>query len=133
MALMNRTRIALVSILMVTAGLVASKAQDSQLRMIIAPNVVCRAEPSATAAAGPPFRLGDIVTATKESQGGGATWYLDDSHFDPCWVVASSTAEFSTSNPDEGLLAIFDRLEQRGEPPTFPEFVEVTNLFEDDF
>jgi hypothetical protein len=134
MATLIRSRIRLLSIvlLFLVAGAVTFHAQDSQLRMIIGANAVCRAEPDETAAtATPPLRLGDIITVTKQQDAGGVAWYRDDSQ--ACWVSGPLTAEFSPASPDAALLAIFDRLEQRTNPVTFEEFVEVTNLLEDDF
>jgi hypothetical protein len=135
MAIRTRSRIGLLSLLLLAAGTVTFHAQDSQLRMIIGANAVCRAEPNETAAvAARPFRMGDILTVTKQQDVGGVAWYRDDSQSSgTCWVYGPLTAEFSPASPEAALLAIFDRLEQRPEPVSFVEFVEVTNLLEDDF
>jgi hypothetical protein len=112
----------------------AAFSQDSELRMIIGANAVCRAQASPTAATtGEPFRLGDVLTVTKKTEVNGATWYSDDTQPGACWVSGDLTASFDTSDPEAAFVAMFERIEHQTTPVTFPEFVEVTNLLEDDF
>ena len=131
--MITRSHVALVPVLLALAA-PAAFPQDSDLRMIIDANAICRAQPSASAAAaGQPFRLGDILTVTKKTEAEGTTWYSDDTQPGACWVSGPLTAAFSTSNPDEAFVAMFDRMEHQAGPVTFSQFVEVANLLEDDF
>jgi hypothetical protein len=133
MGLITRSHVALAPLLVALAA-PAALSQDSDLRMVIGANAICRAQPSQTAATtGQPFRLGDILTVTKKTEADGATWYSDDTQPGACWVSGPLTAEFSTSTPEEAFMAMFDHLEHQAGPVTFSQFVEVTNLLEDDF
>ena len=133
MSLLTCYRVALVPLLLAVFA-PAAFSQDTELRMIIGANAICRTQPSPSAAAtGQPFRLGDILTVTKKTEADDGTWYSDDTQPGACWVSGALTAEFSTSSPDEAFVAMFDRIEHQAGPVTFSEFVEVTNLLEDDF
>jgi hypothetical protein len=114
-----------------------AKGQDPGLRMIVATEVVCRAQPSRSAAPVRSYRLGDLLPAARTETGAdGDTWYFDQwrvsGRSPSCWVYGPLTTEFVRANPEPALLASVDHILQRADRVTFEEYVEVDNLLSED-
>lgn len=115
------------------SGLSPAEDEDPPLRMIIATNAVCRAEPSRAAAKVRPYQVGDLLSGDKkEIPKDGEAWYLDrwrmTSRSPDCWVYGPLTTEFVRTTPEPALLAVVDHILHRSDTPTFQEYVEVENL-----
>jgi hypothetical protein len=103
-----------------------------RLRMIIATDVVCRAQPYPVAERVYTYNLGDLVGVSKETSEGGASWYFDQwrvsGQAPSCWIYGPLTTEFAESDPEPALLTVIDHVLQRPNESRFEDYVAVENL-----
>ncbi len=104
------------------------KAQErTAMRIVIATNVVCRAEPSVAAPVVASLRLGELFLGSPSSRQDDGIWYNPRSG--RCWTHGSLTHPFDSADRGDSLLVIADRLLGRDDA-SFEEHVEVENLFQ---
>ncbi len=102
------------------------------MRMIIASNTVCRADPNSTSAMVHAYDIGDLIAVANESTEGGASWYFDQwkvsGRSPTCWVYGPLTVAWDQSNEEPALLAALRHVLDEGNAAGFEDDVEVENL-----
>lgn len=123
--------IATIGILSVTNATRAT-AQQVEMRMVIATNVACRAEPDTGSRAVLQYALGDVFFPHDASNTEDGGWYLDTARLPGasrgCWIYGSLTTEWS--NREHALLAAANHILDRGDQPPFEDYVAVINLLD---
>jgi hypothetical protein len=103
-----------------------------ELRMVIANEVVCRAEPSVSSPVVRGYAVGDVVHASGAVETEGVTWYPDRlraSGVRPaCWIHGPLTTPIDRSDPEPALLAVADHVLGRTDDVPFEDYVAVENL-----
>ena len=115
-------------------------ARQIEERMVIASGVNCREQPASNSAVVVGLRLGDRIRTEAARMEKDTLWFrvsqriaaaraLDHSMTSGnCWVAASLTSPFSSTDPAPALIAAADRALKRDDA-TFEDLVAVENLF----
>lgn len=105
-------------------------AQQSDLRMVIANGVACRAQPEVGAGVERRYSVGEVFNASDQAVDGEGTWYLDQSRGgnQGCWIYGPLTVALDRVDPVPALLAAADHILARKDEVPFVEYVAVDNV-----
>jgi hypothetical protein len=110
----------------------AATAQSSDLRMLIANGVACRAAPEEGAAVEHRYSVGELMIAADDAGTGSATWYQNAlaarAGSRGCWIYGPLTVPLDRSDPVPALLAAAEHILARVDAVPFVEYVAVDNV-----
>lgn len=100
--------------------------------MVIATDVVCRAEPNISAPVVRGYAVGDTINASGAVETDGVTWYPNwppaAGARPPCWIYGPLTTPLNRSNPEPALITVADHVLGRTDDVPFEDYVAVENL-----
>jgi hypothetical protein len=97
---------------------------QEDMRLVIATNLACRAEPNRSAPVVRGLRMGEVILASERPEDDGDPWFLDQ--WRRCWVFGPLTAGWQ--DREQALLRAADRILAGTDDVPFEDFVAVDNL-----